>query len=46
MGIREASAAKRWDIVAALARELEARRVARQAPNVVALRPPRDGERS
>jgi hypothetical protein len=46
IGIREASSAKRWDVVAALARELEARRIARQAPNVVALRPARDGERS
>jgi hypothetical protein len=46
LGIREASIAKRWDVVGALARELEARRVARQAPNVVVLRPARDGERS
>jgi hypothetical protein len=32
-----ATAEKRWDVVAQLGRELEARRVARAAPNVVAI---------
>ena len=46
VGIREAALAKRWDVVAALARELETRRLARGAPNVVPMRTARDGERS
>lgn len=36
-GIREATNAQRWDVVAQLATELTARRNARTAPNVVAL---------
>jgi len=35
--LAEASAGGRWDVVAQLARELEARRSAREAPNVVIL---------
>jgi hypothetical protein len=35
--IAEATKAARWDVVALLARELETRRVARTAPNVVSI---------
>ena len=35
--LSEATRAARWDVVAQLARELEARRMARAAPNVVAI---------
>ena len=40
-----AAAAGQWEVVAQLARELEARRKALAAPNVIALRPGRDAER-
>lgn len=40
--LTRASAASQWDVVATLARELEARRKARQAPDVVDL----DAERA
>jgi hypothetical protein len=36
-GIREATKAQRWEVVAQLATELTARRTARNAPNVIAL---------
>jgi hypothetical protein len=45
-GIRGATAAGQWTVVAALARELEARRLARQSPEVVSIakaRAKRDG---
>jgi hypothetical protein len=35
--LETATAEKRWDVVAQMGRELEARRVAREAPNVVAI---------
>lgn len=38
VGLAEASRAGRWEVVGVLARELEARRLARQQPNVVPLR--------
>jgi hypothetical protein len=44
--LEKATAAERWDVVSQLARELEARRLARLAPNVVMLgRKERDGQR-
>ena len=39
--IKGATAAGEWSVVAQLARELEARRNAHSAPNVVELRPPK-----
>jgi hypothetical protein len=41
VALERASAQQRWDVVALLGRELEARRTARTAPNVVALLPRR-----
>jgi hypothetical protein len=41
--IRQATSAGKWDVVLQLARELEARRLARQAPEVVDLTARRKG---
>jgi len=38
VALERASAEHRWDVVALLGRELEARRLARAAPNVVPMR--------
>src|SRR5258706_3659409 len=44
-GLAEAARAGRWDVVTALSRELEARRLARLESNVVALRAPKRADR-
>src|SRR5262252_4459353 len=47
VALERASANQRWDVVSLLSRELEARRTAREAPNVIPLsRPAREGGRS
>ena len=46
VALERASAEKRWDVVAVLGRELEARRMARAAPNVVPIRGAREGGKS
>jgi hypothetical protein len=46
MALERASADKRWDVVALLGRELEARRSARSAPNVVQMRGTREAGKS